>query len=238
LDEALEQAEVLIVVIGRSWLTISDKFGAHRLYHRNDWVRNEIVRALHRHIPILPLLVSGAELPPEEALVDLEDIKELLDCQDLQLNDGSWDADLAKVFTALESYNFVRINRGVRLWPIRELTLRDLNHEEIAAARAKLRPTGWEVVSSAIPGEEPLQRFEIRRVFEFASFEDAIRFINDVAKHAAQVDHHPRLENVWRTVTIWLSTWDIGQKPSRLDVEMAEQLDRLFANYYMIRGPD
>jgi hypothetical protein len=49
---------------------------------------------------------------------------------------------------------------------------------------------------------------------------------------------------MWRTVTVWLSTWDIGQKPSQIDVEMAEQLDRLFAKYSqrevrpMIRGPD
>jgi pterin-4a-carbinolamine dehydratase len=242
LDEALEQAEVLIAVIGRSWLTIPDKYGTRRLDHRNDWVRNEIAHALRRGIPILPLLISGAEPPPEEALVELEDIKGFLNWQALPLNDASWDTHLADVFRALERYNFVRANGGVRLFPIRELTLRDLNREEIAAARAKL--PGWVDVSSPIPGQEPLQRTELRRVFEFASFKDAMRFINDVAKHAAQVDHHPRWENVWRTVTIWLSTWDIGQKPSQIDVEMAEQLDRLFAKYStrkvrpLIRGPD
>jgi pterin-4a-carbinolamine dehydratase len=243
LDDALEQAKLLIAVIGRSWLTIPDKYGTRRLDHPNDWVRNEIAHSLGRGIPILPLLISGAELPPEEALDQLEDIKGFLDWEALSLNDRSWDTDLAEVFRALERYDFVRLDVGVRLFPIRELTLRDLNHKEIAAARAKLKP-GWEAVPSPIPGQEPLQRIELRRVFEFASFKDAMSFINDVAKHAAQVDHHPRWENMWRTVTVWLSTWDIGQKPSQIDVEMAEKLDRLFAKYSkrkvrpLIRGPD
>src|SRR5215467_11708917 len=66
LDEALEQAEVLIVMIGRSWLTIPDEIGLPRLIHRNDWVRNEIARALSRDIPILPLLIEGGKLPSKE----------------------------------------------------------------------------------------------------------------------------------------------------------------------------
>jgi pterin-4a-carbinolamine dehydratase len=226
INEALEESDVLIVVIGRSWLTISDKRG-RRLARKNDWVRNEIEHGIGRNITILPLLISGAKPPRTKDLTD--DIKSLACKQALTMTDATWDRDLGELFKALEKDQFVRSGHHVQLYPVRELRLRDLNHQEVVSALLKL--PNWREVPSTIPGEEPLRRVELRRVFEFDSFEDAICFINDVAKHAVQVDHHPRWENVWRTVTVWLSTWDIGQKPSQIDVDMAEQIDRLFAKY-------
>jgi pterin-4a-carbinolamine dehydratase len=226
INDALEEADVLIVVIGRSWLTISDKHG-RRLTRKNDWVRNEIEHAISRDIPILPLLISGAKPPQAKDLPD--GIKSFACKHALSLTDATWDRDLGELFRALEESHFVRIGPYIQLFPVRELRLRDLNQQEIASARLKL--PNWKDVSSTIPGEEPLRRLELRRVFEFDSFEHAMCFVNDVAKHAVQVDHHPRWENQWRTVTVWLSTWDIGQKPSQIDVDMAEQIDRLFAKY-------
>jgi pterin-4a-carbinolamine dehydratase len=228
IDQALEQADVLIMVIGHSWLRIPDKYGKRRLDYENDWVRNEIAHALQRGIPIFPILISGAKRPPKEGLV--EGIEGLLNLQELTLDDTSWDRDLNELLTQLgklENCRFDRVGNAVRLWPQPALTLRDLNHEEIAAARAKL--LDWRVVRSSSPGPEP--PIELRRIFEFKSFEDAMCFINDAAEYASRVDHHPRWENVWRTVTVWLSTWDIGHKPSKLDVDMAEHFDQLFTKY-------
>jgi len=104
LDEALAQADVLILVIGRSWLTIPGKYGKRRLDHENDWVRNEIIHALRRKIPILPILISGAELPSKEGLP--EDIHGLLNFNALTLNDASWDRDLAELLAALTHVGF------------------------------------------------------------------------------------------------------------------------------------
>lgn len=69
------------------------------------------------------------------------------------------------------------------------------------------------------------------RSFEFASFEDAMHFMFSATRHIGRVDHHPDWENIWRTITIWLTTWDIGHKPSHYDVELAQYLDELFENY-------
>jgi pterin-4a-carbinolamine dehydratase len=49
------------------------------------------------------------------------------------------------------------------------------------------------------------------------------------------VDHHPRWENIWRTVTVWLSTWDIGHKVSRLDLELAQYFEALWARYLSLK---
>jgi TIR domain len=48
INDALAKTDVLMVVIGRSWTTISDKDGNPRLTRENDWVRNEIAHALRR----------------------------------------------------------------------------------------------------------------------------------------------------------------------------------------------
>ena len=45
------------------------------------------------------------------------------------------------------------------------------------------------------------------------------------------VDHHPDWENIWRTITVWLTTWDLGHLPSIYDIELAEYLDQLYLEY-------
>ncbi len=43
-----------------------------------------------------------------------------------------------------------------------------------------------------------------------------------------ELKHHPRWENQWRTVTVYLSTWDIGFRISQLDIDLAGILDRIY----------
>jgi pterin-4a-carbinolamine dehydratase len=49
--------------------------------------------------------------------------------------------------------------------------------------------------------------------------------------HIKQLKHHPRWENVFRTVTVWLSTWDTGHVISKLDFDLARHLDALFEQH-------
>ncbi len=68
-------------------------------------------------------------------------------------------------------------------------------------------------------------------MFEFTSFEDAIAFMGAAVAEIARLDHHPRWANIWRSVSVWLNTWDIGHKPSVLDIEFAAFLNELRKNY-------
>ena len=68
-------------------------------------------------------------------------------------------------------------------------------------------------------------------MFEFASFEDAIAFLGRAAPRISEMEHHPRWENIWRTVSVWLTTWDIGQKPTVLDLQLARYLEELWSTF-------
>jgi len=64
----LKQSSVLVVLIGPRWLMVRDESGNRRIDDRTDYVRREIRKALKRHIPVLPVLVNGAELPSAKQL--------------------------------------------------------------------------------------------------------------------------------------------------------------------------
>ncbi|MGB8701212.1 MAG: SUMF1/EgtB/PvdO family nonheme iron enzyme [Thermosynechococcaceae cyanobacterium] len=68
LDQAVSQCQVCLVVVGRTWLEATDEGGRRRLDSTQDFVRIEIESALKRNIPVIPVLVGGAEMPGPEQL--------------------------------------------------------------------------------------------------------------------------------------------------------------------------
>jgi len=62
IETAVGSCDVLIVVIGKRWLTAADERG-HRLPQEDDWVRREIETALNRGITVIPFLVNKAPMP-------------------------------------------------------------------------------------------------------------------------------------------------------------------------------
>ena len=80
-------------------------------------------------------------------------------------------------------------------------------------------------MTSPLPGEYPKTRTELTRAFKFSTFYEALDFMRLAAPFIDQTNHHPRWENVFKTVTVWLSTWDIGHAVSKLDADLGEHLD-------------
>jgi hypothetical protein len=66
IDEAVSSATVVLVVVGRSWL--SEMRDQRRIDSPKDFVRIEVAAALRRRIPVFPLLVAGATMPDAESL--------------------------------------------------------------------------------------------------------------------------------------------------------------------------
>jgi pterin-4a-carbinolamine dehydratase len=95
----------------------------------------------------------------------------------------------------------------------------------------------WQLVTTEWPaddddsgddeGSAPRRKIELHRVFEFARFEDAMAFMQAAVPKIAALDHHPRWENDWCEVAIWLTSWDAGLQPSPADIELARYLDVL-----------
>jgi glutamate transport system substrate-binding protein len=66
IEEAIDGCDVLVAVIGESWLNAAA--GQRRIDDPKDLVRREIVRAFERPIPVVPLLVGGATMPGADEL--------------------------------------------------------------------------------------------------------------------------------------------------------------------------
>ena len=75
INKLVADCDVVLAVIGRQWLTIADADDRRRLEDERDPVRLEIVAALNRDIPVVPILVGGSTVPPADALPD--DISDL-----------------------------------------------------------------------------------------------------------------------------------------------------------------
>jgi 4a-hydroxytetrahydrobiopterin dehydratase len=89
--------------------------------------------------------------------------------------------------------------------------------EARAAALAGL--AGW---------REAEGRDAITKTFVFADFNAAFGFMARVALTAEKMDHHPEWFNVYKTVTVTLSTHDAGGLTAR-DIALAQAMDRIAA---------
>ncbi len=70
LNNQVAACDVVLVVIGPSWLRAKDKAGQRRLQQSDDFVAIEIAAALARNIRVIPVLVDGARMPRESDLPD------------------------------------------------------------------------------------------------------------------------------------------------------------------------
>lgn len=102
--EAIEQAvgscEVLIVVIGREWLTIKDKAGRRRLDDPGDFVRLEVESALARRIRVIPVLVQDAAMPGAEELP--ASLARLARRNAIELSDARWAYDVDRLAQTIQ----------------------------------------------------------------------------------------------------------------------------------------
>ncbi len=90
-----------------------------------------------------------------------------------------------------------------------------LTPAEIDLALIKLN--GWEK-SAAKPA--------IEKSFRFKNFVEAFGFMTKVALLAEKLDHHPEWSNVYRNLTIVLTTHDSGGV-TELDVTLATHIESL-----------
>ncbi len=67
----------------------------------------------------------------------------------------------------------------------------------------------------------------ISRVYAFKDFPAAIKFVNSVALHAEQVQHHPDLDIRWNKVFLKFTTHDAGALTEK-DFAMARRCDALY----------
>ncbi len=68
IERAVSSCDVLVAVIGKQWLTVTDANGRRRLDNPEDFIRLEVGTALDRGIRVIPVLVRGGSdksVPPQ-----------------------------------------------------------------------------------------------------------------------------------------------------------------------------
>jgi hypothetical protein len=100
IGSAVASCDVLLVLIGDRWLTITDENEQRRLDRPDDLVRLEIQAALDRNIRVIPILVGKAMMPHAAELPEC--LAKLPDKQAFELGPARFDSDIARLLTALD----------------------------------------------------------------------------------------------------------------------------------------
>jgi hypothetical protein len=96
---ALDGCDAVLVMIGPGWQAAATPQGTPRLFEADDHVRLELSRALHRNVPLIPVLVGGAGLPAATELPD--DLQGLVHRQGVILHDETWHQDVEGLLRSL-----------------------------------------------------------------------------------------------------------------------------------------
>lgn len=109
IERAVGACDVLLVVIGRDWVSCVDAQSQRRLLLPHDFVRREVAAALVRGVSVVPVVVQRAELPDQDDLPD--DLKPLVRRQAFELRDARWDNDVASLSDAIRSITAPKLAR-------------------------------------------------------------------------------------------------------------------------------
>lgn len=90
--------------------------------------------------------------------------------------------------------------------------MKPLSEQEINSALESLE--GWGVDDD-----------KLWKKFEFDNFKQSLAFIVRVGIEAELQTHHPRIFNVYNTVTIGLQTHDAGDKVTEKDIDLATAIE-------------
>jgi hypothetical protein len=99
IDQSIAACDVVVVIIGRSWLSATDAQGRRRLDRDDDFVRMEIMKALQRRIRVIPVLVGDAAMP--EAANLPPDLAGLSRRQGIEISDSRFHQDVDRLIEAL-----------------------------------------------------------------------------------------------------------------------------------------
>jgi pterin-4a-carbinolamine dehydratase len=235
ISSALESAKAVLVIIGPEWIRISDQWGSRRIDEESDWVRKEIEQALREDKEVIPVLVHEARVPPTDKLP--ESISALFDRQAIEIRASYWDHDIKLLQSRLESVAGTPVAQEsagpypAGPYPVPAPEVPDPISDESLEIALKATLSRWRKVVSPLPQNPDSVRTELFREYKFKNFRDAIRFMSEVAPGCDIANHHPRWENIYATLTVYLTTWDIGHRISDRDIQLAKYFETAYSAF-------
>ena len=206
IQEELKAADIVMVLIGPGWLGAKDQFERRRIDQPDDWVRKEIELALHGAKSVIPIAFEES-LPPREALP--QSIAPLVDWQAAVVRDETLESDLEPVLSEVQQILRGRFpsgaaQKGGRLpypRPPMKFPPAPMPEADLALVVVEELPM-WDVVKGPVEGKPGLVGVELHRDFKFRRFSDVVPFMSTVADFADKANHHPRWENVYKTLSV------------------------------------
>ena len=95
-----------------------------------------------------------------------------------------------------------------------------LSKEEVEKSIATDLGREWELIDG-----------KLVKSFQFSSFMDAINFVNEIAKIAETLDHHPIITINWKTVKLSLKSFDMDAITKR-DIALAKKIEEKLKGDY------
>lgn len=238
IKSAVRGASITLVVIGRDWISMQDeRTFRRRLDINEDWVRHEIEIALNGNGTVVPVLVDGATMPTLEQLP--EPLAALTTRNAIALSRDHFREDVDRLVTHIKSVlgrektNKLLSETGSQFPKPAAIKPSPLTEVQLQQVREELPQ--WRLLESTIDDDPSLgagfKRVELSRDFRFNSFIDAIEFMRYAAEQIDTFGHHPRWQNIFRTVTVYFSTWDIGHRPSDRDLKCALMLEKAYKRF-------
>ncbi len=135
IDNALRKCDVLIVVIGKSWLEMKDATGKRRLDDADDFVRLEIATALSRNIQVIPVLFDDVPMPRPENLPD--DMKTLYRRQFVEIDSKRFDDDVRNLADAIKK---VLPDGVIRVTPEQRQNTQSLHGQKVGGGSGSIPP--------------------------------------------------------------------------------------------------
>jgi hypothetical protein len=143
ITRAVASTDVLLALIGESWISVTEESGRRRLDDPDDFVRLEIEAALTRGIRVIPILVDGATMPRGDQLP--ASLAALARRQALELSPSRFEFDTSRLLRVLDK----------TLADVRKETLageleakESIDREQMTAPRASGEPRS----STPLPG--------------------------------------------------------------------------------------
>ncbi|MEA2195042.1 MAG: hypothetical protein QOG42_1476, partial [Solirubrobacteraceae bacterium] len=102
IERVMNECEVCLVLIGRTWVSVAGPDGRRRLDDPNDLLRLEIERALTREdVRVIPVLLDGTAMPAENELPD--GLRKLARRNACELTDPRWADDVRRLCNSLQT---------------------------------------------------------------------------------------------------------------------------------------
>ncbi len=100
IENALRKCDVLLVIIGPNWVSMTDESGKRRLDDADDFVRLEVATALSRNIQVIPVLIDNTTMPKAADLP--ENMKLLYRRQFVEIDNTRFEDDVRNLAEAIK----------------------------------------------------------------------------------------------------------------------------------------